>query len=225
VYSGYLYAATVSGVYRYDLGHAPVTGVTGSGSAGQHPVVSWSAHPAADLLGYKVYRSGCNVLDYNLIATVGAAVTSYTDEATTIGGGGDGTIRYYVAAYDNYPFISDASSTANFDCDTRIERAGEPGGTVIPAVYDLQPAFPNPFNPSTEIRFDLPEDAKVSLTVFDLLGRKVADLAFGEYKAGYHSATWDATGVASGVYLARFTAMDGSGSSVYTKIARLVLMK
>jgi photosystem II stability/assembly factor-like uncharacterized protein len=82
VCSGYLYAATVAGVYRYDLSHAVVTGVTGSGSAGQHPVVSWDAHPAADILGYKVYRSGCNVLDYSLIATVGTAVTSYTDEAT-----------------------------------------------------------------------------------------------------------------------------------------------
>jgi photosystem II stability/assembly factor-like uncharacterized protein len=225
VYSGYLYAATVSGVYRYDVAPASVTGVDGSGSAGQHPVVSWDAHPAADILGYKVYRSGCNVLDYSLIATVGTAVTSYTDEATTIGGGGDGTIRYYVTAYDNHPFASDASSTANFDCDTRIERAGERGGTGIPAVYNLQPAFPNPFNPSTELRFELPEASAVRLSVFDVLGRRVADLVSGRFEAGYHAVTWDAAVAASGVYLARFNALDGSGNPVYTKTVRLVLMK
>jgi hypothetical protein len=75
------------------------------------------------------------------------------------------------------------------------------------------------------MRFELPEAATVSLAVFDLLGRKVADLAVGAYEAGYHSATWNATGVASGVYLARFTATTGTGSVTYTKTHKLVLMK
>lgn len=54
-----------------------------------------------------------------------------------------------------------------------------------PAVWDLSSAYPNPFNPTTQIRFDLPEASTVTLAVFDLLGRKVGDLAAGEYEAGY----------------------------------------
>jgi hypothetical protein len=99
------------------------------------------------------------------------------------------------------------------------------GGDELPSSFELAQNFPNPFNPSTGFRFALPEAATVSLAVFDLLGRKVVDLAGGAYGPGYHSATWNATGVASGVYLARFTATSATGSVAYTKTRKLVLMK
>ncbi|MEO8167280.1 MAG: T9SS type A sorting domain-containing protein, partial [bacterium] len=85
--------------------------------------------------------------------------------------------------------------------------------------------YPNPFNPSAEIKFDLPQVAVVSLNVFDMLGRKVAELANGEYFAGYHTATWNATGVASGVYFAHFTATDAKGNVKLSKVNKLLLMK
>jgi hypothetical protein len=102
---------------------------------------------------------------------------------------------------------------------TSVERTDE-----IPEVFALA-NYPNPFNPCTVIRYQIPEACNVKLTVFDLLGRKVVDLASGEYDAGYHSATWIATGVASGVYLARFTATSATGNVTYTKTHKLLLMK
>ncbi|MEK9137393.1 MAG: T9SS type A sorting domain-containing protein, partial [Bacteroidota bacterium] len=74
-----------------------------------------------------------------------------------------------------------------------------------PVRFELAQNYPNPFNPTTEIRFDLPDAGNISLVVYDVLGREVAELASGYREAGYHSATWNASAQASGVYFARFT--------------------
>lgn len=76
---------------------------------------------------------------------------------------------------------------------------------------------------SAQINFDLPEPSQVSLVVYDVLGRMVVELASISYEAGYHSATWDATNVASGVYFARFTATDASGNLKLSKVNKLLL--
>ncbi|MEO8169093.1 MAG: T9SS type A sorting domain-containing protein, partial [bacterium] len=91
--------------------------------------------------------------------------------------------------------------------------------------YVLHQNYPNPFNPSTTVNFDLPEPATVSLVVYDVLGRKVTDLVNGSKEAGYHSATWNAKDVSSGVYFARFTATDGSGNIKLSKVNKLLLAK
>jgi hypothetical protein len=81
----------------------------------------------------------------------------------------------------------------------------------IPDKFDLHQNFPNPFNPETEIRFDLPEEAHVQVIIFDLLGREVRTLVDKNAAAGYHSVVWDGRdnsgqAVASGVYLYRMSA-------------------
>ena len=101
----------------------------------------------------------------------------------------------------------------------------KPPSQEIPAAYMLNPNFPNTFNPSTEIRFDLPEPGTVSLAVYDVLGREIAQLASGDHEAGYHRATWNASNQASGVYFARFIVMNAQGSVTYSKVNKLVLVK
>ncbi len=78
----------------------------------------------------------------------------------------------------------------------------------IPETYALRQNFPNPFNPSTEIRFDLPEDAMVSLVIYDVLGREVARLVQEELPAGTHRARFNAGNLPSGVYFYRIQAGD-----------------
>ena len=78
----------------------------------------------------------------------------------------------------------------------------------IPEAYALRQNFPNPFNPSTEIFFDLPEDAMVSLVVYDVLGREVARLVHEELRAGTHRARFDAGNLPSGIYFYRIQAGD-----------------
>ena len=76
----------------------------------------------------------------------------------------------------------------------------------LPEKFDLKPNYPNPFNPSTQIAFDLPESADVRLTVFDVLGRQVATLINQPMKAGTHTVSFDAQRLASGVYIYRLEA-------------------
>jgi len=79
-------------------------------------------------------------------------------------------------------------------------------GAALPQSIALEQNFPNPFNPSTTIGFQLPEAQDVLLQVFDMLGREVATLANGRMAAGSYSVRWDATGLASGMYVYRLQA-------------------
>ena len=84
-------------------------------------------------------------------------------------------------------------------------------GPALPKGFGLGPNYPNPFNPSTVIPYQLPIAARVRLEVFNVLGQRVATLVDGDRPAGFHSAVWDATNgsnqaVATGVYIYRLTA-------------------
>ena len=87
------------------------------------------------------------------------------------------------------------------------------GGRVLPARFALGPNYPNPFNPSTIIPYQLAASAEVRLEVFNLLGQHIATLVDGERAAGFHTAMWHAVDGAGravggrGVYLP----YDGGG--------------
>ena len=76
----------------------------------------------------------------------------------------------------------------------------------LPESFELWEAFPNPFNPTTTLRFDLPEVSDITLTIYNMLGQKVKTFNMQSTPAGYHSVTWNATNdlgaqVGAGVYL------------------------
>ncbi len=82
----------------------------------------------------------------------------------------------------------------------------------LPLTFALQPGVPNPFNPVTVLRYQLPHRARVRLEIYDLSGRRVATLVDGWRDAGYFEAVFDASGLASGVYFARLTADNFSAA-------------
>jgi hypothetical protein len=92
-------------------------------------------------------------------------------------------------------------------------------GSVIPSEFTLSQNYPNPFNPTTQIEFSVPRNGHVSLKVYNMLGQEVATLFEGVKKAGSYRATFDAAGLAGGVYMYQLK----SGSVSITK--KLVLMK
>ena len=71
----------------------------------------------------------------------------------------------------------------------------------LPSGYELEQNYPNPFNPTTNINFTVKNSGLVSIKVYDMTGREVATLANGRFTAGTHTATFDASNLASGVYL------------------------
>ena len=70
----------------------------------------------------------------------------------------------------------------------------------IPEDYQLSQNYPNPFNPSTRIKFSLPETTDVSLKVYDVLGKQIANLLSGELNAGNYSVAFNASGLSGGIY-------------------------
>lgn len=87
------------------------------------------------------------------------------------------------------------------------------GKYFSPLTFELQQNFPNPFNPTTTIQFQLPFSAKTTLTVYDILGRTISTMINENLQAGRHSVLWDSSNVASGIYFYRLT----SGTYVDTK--------
>ena len=106
--------------------------------------------------------------------------------------------------------------------------AGRTEGTQLaaplPAEYALHANVPNPFNPTTTIRFDLPRESDVQLAVYDVLGQRLRLLASGALPAGAHQTAWDGRDqmgdpVGSGVYLCRLQSGD------FVQVQRMLLLK
>jgi hypothetical protein len=93
------------------------------------------------------------------------------------------------------------------------------GCEVIPESFALHGAYPNPFNPTTTLSFALPEAARVTLIIYDITGRQVAELIDGWRDAGMHSAVFDASDLASGVYLCW---LEAGG---FTNTQKMVMLK
>ncbi len=88
-----------------------------------------------------------------------------------------------------------------------------------PLKYTLEQNTPNPFNPSTQIRYTLPLGGRVSLVVYDLLGRRVAVLVEGVREAGEHLVRWEGEGLPGGVYFYRLVAPG------FSKTMKMVMIR
>jgi hypothetical protein len=113
--------------------------------------------------------------------------------------------------FDNISFYSNSVGV-----DNRNE--------TFPQGFALEQNFPNPFNPTTTLRFDLPEVSSITLTIYNMLGQKVRTFNMQSTPAGYHSVTWDATNdlgeqVGAGVYLYQLRAKQ------FVKTRKMVLLK
>jgi hypothetical protein len=97
-------------------------------------------------------------------------------------------------------------------------------GTEVPSDFHLAPNYPNPFNPSTTIRFSVPSESRVTVKVYDQLGRVVATLADRNFSPGSYEARWDAIGMASGLYFSRVEATNTSGER-FVGTRKMILMK
>ncbi len=94
-----------------------------------------------------------------------------------------------------------------------------PQGSELPSATRLIGNYPNPFNPSTAIHFEVAQTVRVSLKIYDLSGREVAVLADEYLSPGRHVKTFDARGLASGIYLYSLTAVE------YSETRRMALVK
>ncbi|MBI1803700.1 MAG: T9SS type A sorting domain-containing protein [Ignavibacteriae bacterium] len=105
-------------------------------------------------------------------------------------------------------------------------------GVALPREFSLSQNYPNPFNPSTRVEVGLPDQARLQVAVYNILGQKVATLVDEVRDAGFHTLVWNGTtdnglAVSSGVYFIRMNAqqVDGSSKGTFTGIRKMLLMK
>jgi hypothetical protein len=170
----------------------------------------WSANKEPDFDHYKLYRKyKTTTVSYdNLTDTTweDATIPEYDPESGNL-------VYYWLYAYDDASQISLSSETLAVCMKPGFEPPKAYVGGDIPTKIELSPSFPNPFNASTEIKYSLPFEHQVSITIFDILGRKIRTLIEENQQPGYKSVIWDGRNdhgepVSSGIYLYRLTVAD-----------------
>ena len=125
-------------------------------------------------------------------------------------------IALTTAVDDTYPyFYWVGADTANnvfqalrwFEIPVGVENEGN-----LPIEFSLEQNYPNPFNPATTIKFSIPEQSRVTLKIYDVLGREVRTLVNEVRNAGSHDVNFDASGLASGMYIYSIKAGDYNAS-------------
>lgn len=210
-------------------------GLTQTAGVGQYVRLQWNEHINTNVTQYHIWRQvkqGGTTYGPYLVATLNRGTTLWTDNEYLITNGyTDLLLLYDVRAYyaiDN-TFANPAYLTL-FGTGSGIGNASKIGlgNDKTPTSFSLK-NYPNPFNPSTKISFELPEDGNATLAVYDALGRKVAEIANGFLPAGSYSTSWSANintnALSSGIYLLRMKVADALGKTKFSKVNKLMLMR
>jgi hypothetical protein len=120
-----------------------------------------------------------------------------------------------------------ANNTSEFSRSLQtVTTAVQHPAVELPATYGLDPNFPNPFNPTTTIRYQLPSDSQVRLTIYNVLGMTMATLVDDMQQAGYRSVEWNGNNVPSGVYFYRLEATAAGGPHrTFTSVKKMLMLK
>ncbi|MCZ6776871.1 MAG: T9SS type A sorting domain-containing protein, partial [Ignavibacteria bacterium] len=131
-----------------------------------------------------------------------------------------GTHTFYVTAFDN-----DSPSNESEPSNTAYSPITGVGDQLnVPEFFAVSPNYPNPFNPTTTIVYQLPSASNVQLVVYDILGQKIKTIVNERLERGRYTVTWDGRNdaglpVSSGIYMFRFEAAD------FMKIHKMMLLK
>ncbi len=187
---------------------------------------------AVQSTGALTFNAGANYLFNGSVAQVTSALMPDTvnglainneagvvlSRATVI----NGVLRLMAGEFDNtIPFKLGPNGAISYEGGRlKVPVSVEEHKSEIPAEFALFQNYPNPFNPSTTIRYHLPAPARVTLKIYDVMGREVAELMNGrQHEAGAYDLLWNAQGMAGGVYYLRLSAGD------FVAAQKLVLLK
>ncbi|MEO8512976.1 MAG: T9SS type A sorting domain-containing protein [Ignavibacteria bacterium] len=171
---------------------------------------------------YELNNSGFDIERTN-ITSGGAVEWSKTDYIP-----GHGTSN----APNGYLFKDEKLKTGNYryrlkqiDYNGNFEYFTLEGDVTVnpPHNFEMSQNYPNPSNPKSKINFEIPVDGRVTIKVYDIIGREVYSLLDGNRAADYYTVEFDGTNLASGVYFYRI-AVEGS-SQVFTKTLKMMLIK
>jgi hypothetical protein len=190
-----------------------------------HPLLVWGPSSFQTINHYKIYKAYTSNPSIPF-EEFGVNQFDFWDETEVIITGApqsNETVAYYkVNAEPPTDEESPVESYSTNIVNTRVK--GEPPHKVSVEEnrlykFSLFQNYPNPFNPSTKIIYSLPELAKVTLTIYDILGREVVNLFSGSQEAGEYSVNFNAASLPSGIYFYKLTA------GKFTEVRKMQLIK
>ena len=195
------------GAFEFSLG------VTGLQYTVDNSSVIFNWDPVENVQYYQLERSTDPTFAEDVVINY-AMDNNYTDSGLEW----DTEYFYRVAAFVGY--WSDYSNVIS----VILEFVGTANGDAIPETYAVHQNYPNPFNPVTTLRYSLPEDGLVNITIYDMMGRQVSKLVNSHQNAGYKTIQWIGTNnvgepVSAGVYL--YTIQTGE----FSQTKKMVLLK
>ncbi len=207
------HVSSINSVFYYrglDLAPSAPTNLQQTAGWGENVHLIWEKSPEPDVTRYYVYRKE----EGHSYGSIGwTSDTSFTDRDVIVGPP-MATWYYHVKARDAAFQYSPPSNEVNI---VGMIKSIPPTSkdAPLPKTYSLIQNYPNPFNPSTTIRYELPQDSRITLAIYDIMGREVRTLIQGEQAAGNKSVVWEGTNnigqpVSSGVYLYRLQAGEFS---------------
>ncbi len=172
-------------------------------------IMHWQKNSEKDLSEYILYRGTADSLEEVIGQTID---TNYVDQNPVID-----KMYYAVRAEDVHGNISPMCVPVLTGLDDNA---------VLPISYALQQNWPNPFNPSTRIRYQIPEQSMVRVQVFNILGQVVALLHDGIQNAGYKEVEWVASSFSSGIYVYTLQATSvADPRKTFTQVKKMVLIR
>lgn len=172
--------------------------------------IAWETATETNNKGFEIERSEDGESFTNIGYIDGNGTTtekqgySFTDHHPT-----SGTYYYRLRQID-------FDGTANMSQTIEVD--------FVPTEYSLGQNYPNPFNPATKIKFAVPVESKVTVTLYNMLGQKVKDLVSAQFNVGLHEIDLNASDLASGMYIYSITAQGVDGNN-FVDTKKMMLMK
>ncbi|MFA5012254.1 MAG: T9SS type A sorting domain-containing protein [Ignavibacteria bacterium] len=175
--------------------------------------LKWKTSSEINNLGFDIERKSMNDAAWKKVANIKGAGNSNTEKSYSYNDANlqTGKYSYRIKQIDfngNYKY---------YDLQGEVF-------VGVPLKYDLSQNYPNPFNPVTKINFELPNDSKVSLVIYDVTGREIMRLVNNEVRqAGYHTVVINGSTLSSGIYFYRMNA-EGNGKN-FNMTKKMALVK
>jgi len=195
---------------------AKPTGLTLTMQASRTAMLTWTQNTEKDLAGYKIYYSSDSTGFEGTEANEGPSPISVStiDTMYLTGLAGGKITRFAISAIDLSTNESALSETVS-GLTTGVSQHS----SKSPLSFELNQNFPNPFNPSTSIQFNLPRTGFTTLTVYNLLGQEVVTLVNETKPAGSYTVQWNAQNMTTGMYFYELT------SGTLTQVKKMMLVK
>lgn len=216
----YVHSIQEQGEFVPAPGNVALVSPVGESGVSVQPEFTWTSASFADNYELEIREGAGEWADIVYEATVGDTMYAFPQDSQLVG---EETYFWRVRG-KNEAGTGLWTSFEFFETEMTTSIENQSG---VPTEFTLTQNYPNPFNPSTNISYGLPQTAHIEVKVYDMAGREVAQIVNERQSAGFHTVRFDASSLASGVYVYRLTATSAKSSQniVFSLTRKMTLIK